>query len=567
MNLIYKTVGELNRGMYIYYPQGPNRNAFKRCSITVLREEDDEASVLKLLFEMGLAKLAERDQIILSFPNPVNRQWKADIDGDDVRAFNIFQDAMAKPDNRPMETRPDGFPTYEYMMSTWHPMNDTKYVIGIGSGGDMACTLASCYPENIAAVLCVNADLSEQALSKAVYAPMPICLVNCTDKARDYFIEANSADIVNKNEYRAIYKNKENPLQSVVVDTVNKELSSDLMEKVWNKMFRKVRRTNTGAHGDCQPRMDISEAGFEIYIDDARLDEQEKKPHTWFTHLPSYVKKTQDKKVPLLMFFHGGSDNPAEAAEMSKFYELGEKEGFITVYPWGTNKTSWNCDMAEDEEDDVGFTVSLINYMIEHYPVDKSRIYLSGFSNGAAHAQAVAMTHPELIAAICHIDSNWPGKRLGVSEFNYEEHRPFRLAIEKKKSFDYRMPVWYTYGNREPSYPVYRGCSQQHQYDFWKKYNNIEIQSTPELDNPHPCGCGVPGQKYELLKPSLRHPHHEYDVHRFYSMDDKPINLYNYVLMRDKGHDIADMDPALGWTYVKQFRRLPDGKIEIIGLD
>jgi hypothetical protein len=267
------------------------------------------------------------------------------------------------------------------------------------------------------------------------------------------------------------------------------------------------------------------------------------------------------------MFFHGGSDNPAEAAEMSKFHELGEKEGFITVYPWGTNKTSWNCDMAEDEEDDVGFTVSLINYMIEHYPVDKSRIYLSGFSNGAAHAQAVAMTHPELIAAICHIDSNWPGKRLGVSEFNYEEHRPFRLAIEKKKSFDYRMPVWYTYGNREPSYPVYRGCSQQHQYDFWKKYNNIEIQSTPELDNPHPCGCGVPGQKYELLKPSLRHPHHEYDVHRFYSMDDKPINLYNYVLMRDKGHDIADMDPALGWTYVKQFRRLPDGKIEIIGLD
>ena len=93
-----------------------------------------------------MAKLAERDQIILSFPNPVNRQWKADIDGDDVRAFNIFQDAMAKSDNRPMETRPDGFPTYEYMMSTWHPMNDTKYVIGIGSGGDMACTLASCYP-------------------------------------------------------------------------------------------------------------------------------------------------------------------------------------------------------------------------------------------------------------------------------------------------------------------------------------------------------------------------------------------------------------------------------------
>lgn len=564
MNLIYKTISDLNRGMYIYYPQGSNRNAFKRCSITVLREDDDEASVLKLLLETGLAKLAEKDQIILSFPNPLNRKWDATLAGDDVKAFNIFQDAMSKPDDKPLETRSDGFPTYEYMMSTWHPMNDTKYLIGIGSGGDLACALAACYPDNIAGVLCVNADLSDEALKKAVYAPMPISLVNCSERAGDYFIEANDADLVDKNEYRSIYKNKINPLQAVVEDTFNKELSCTLIDKVWNKMLRNVRRTNTGAHGDIQPRMDISKVPFELHLDDTRLDQELRTPHTWFTHLPSYVTKKQDKKLPLLMFFHGGSDNPAEAAEMSKFHELGEKEGFITVYPWGSNKTSWNCDMAEDEPDDVGFTVSLINYMIDNYPVDKSRIYLSGFSNGAAQAQAVAMTHPELIAAICHIDSNWPGRRLGVSEFNYEEHRPFRLAMEKKKNFDYRMPVWYTYGNREPSYPVYRGCSQQHQYDFWKKYNNIEIVATPELENPHPCGCGVPGQKYELLKPSLRHPHHEYDVHRFYSMDDEPTNLYNYVLMRDKGHDIADMDPALAWAYVKQFRRLPDGKIEIM---
>jgi len=561
MDIIYKSISESNRSMYLYYPPGPNRTAFKRCSITVLRDGDDEASVHKLLFETGLTRLAENDDVILSFPNPLNGRWNSDLSGEDVAAFNKFQDAMIRPDDRPFEFSPNGFPTYESMMSTWHPMNDTKYLIGIGSGADLACTLAANYPENIAAVLCINPTIAELPTDKATFAPMPVHLVNCPDKIRDYFIKANEAEPVEQGNNISIYENKLNPLQRVIDDRLNKELTPELLESVWNELFKKVRRTNTGAHGDCEPRMDIKKASFEIYLDDDRLDG---KPHTWFTHVPSGIKKDQTEKVPLLVFFHGGSDNPAEAAEMSKFHELGEKEGFITVYPWGGNKTQWNCNMDESEPDDVGFAVALIKHMIANYPVDEGSVYLSGFSNGAAHAQAVAMVHPELIAGICHINSNWPGRRIGPSDINVEEMKPFSIALEKKKKFDYRMPVWYTYGSREASYPVYRGCTQQHQYDFWKRYNNIEIAPTPERDNPHPCGCGVPGHKYTLLKPSKRHPHHEYDVHSFYSMDKEPLNLYNYVLMRDKGHEVAEMDPALGWAYVKKFRRLPDGGLEII---
>lgn len=561
MGPIYKKISDLNRSMYLYYPPGPNRTAFKRCSITVLRDDDDETSVHKLLFETGLARLAQNDQAIISFPNPVGGRWNADPAGEDVLAFNKFQDAMTKPDDKPYEFRPDGIPTFESMMSTWHPMNDTKYLIGIGSGADLACTLAACYPENIAAVLCINPVTNDIALEKACYAPMPIRLVNCSEKIRDYFIKANEAELLEHKDGIAIYANKANPLQCIIYDKASKELTAKLLDTVWNEMFRNVRRTNTGAHGDCEPRMDINKVNFEIYLDDDRLDGT---PHTWFVHVPSSVSKEQKEKVPLLIFFHGGSDNPAEAAEMSKFHELGEREGFITVYPWGGNKASWNCNMDENEADDVGIAVSLIKYMIANYPVDEGRVYLSGFSNGAAHAQAVAMLYPELVAAICHINSNWPGRRLGPSDINIEEIKPFSLALEKKKKYDYRMPVWYTYGSREASYPVYRGCTQQHQYDFWKRYNNIEISPTPERYNPHPCGCGVQGHKYTLLRPSKRHPHHEYDVHSFYSMDEEPLNLYNYVLMRDKGHEVAEMDPALGWAYVKQFRRLPDGGLEII---
>ena len=84
---------------------------------------------------------------------------------------------------------------------------------------------------------------------------------------------------------------------------------------------------------------------------------------------------------------------------------------------------------------------------------------------------------------------------------------------------------------------------------------------TPELGDTENCNCGVVGDVHEEVKPSGRHPHHLYEIHRFFSLDEKPLNLYNYVIMHGKGHDIAEMDPYLGWEYVKQFRRSPDGAI------
>jgi pimeloyl-ACP methyl ester carboxylesterase len=268
-----------------------------------------------------------------------------------------------------------------------------------------------------------------------------------------------------------------------------------------------------------------------------------------------------------MVFFHGGSDNPAEAAEMSKFHEVGEAEGFITIYPWGSNRCSWNSDMEADREDDVAFIAALIKYASGEYPVDPGRVYLSGFSNGAAMAQTVALAHPELVAAICPIDSNWPGDRFHESAVDWRDVYPYANGMRVKARRDWRIPVWYTYGSREPAYPVYDGSTQQHQYDFWKLYNNIEIRATPSRDRPDPCGCGVSGDVSETIAPSKAHPRHEYDVQRFFSRDNPSLNLYNFVAMRDKGHDVAPMDAYLGWAYVSQFRRTVGGALELMEND
>ena len=68
----------------------------------------------------------------------------------------------------------------------------------------------------------------------------------------------------------------------------------------------------------------------------------------------------------------------------------------------------------------------------------------------------------------------------------------------------------------------------------------------------------------EEIRPNPSAPEQYYTVNRFYSRDKKPENFYNYCLMHDKGHEVAPMDPLLGWNYVKQFRRMEDGSVGCI---
>lgn len=567
MGLVYKELTDIGRSMYLYFPQQDRRTAFKRSLITVLRDGEDEASVTRLLEEHGLRALAEEREVILSFPNPCGGKWNYAFEEgvDDIAAFRRFQDASNRETEEPLKCRENGIPTYGAMMSTWHPMHDTRYLIGLGSGASMACTLAACVADGIAGILAVGGGLCQAARERALQAPVAAWLVNCGAETLNYFRVANEAMERRTEENMNVFMNGRNESRIIVAERGERELR-ELFADVWNQLFGRVRRPDTDAHGDLEPRMDIHRAGFELFLDDTRLEEAEPKKHTWFTSVPEEVKLHPERKVPLVVFFHGGSDNPAEAAEMSKFHELGEQEGFITVYPWGTDKTQWNSTLADpDGADDMSFSMALIDYMIANYPVDPRRVYLSGFSNGAMQAQTVALLHPDRIAAICHIDSNWPGTRVGPSEVNYEEVVPFRLAMEKKKEYDYLMPVWYTYGTREPSYPVYAKCTQQYQYDFWKAYNHIAVEETPVREHPDPCGCGVPGQVQERLRPSERHPAHYYDVQRFYTDDERRLNLYNFVAMHDKGHDIAQMDARLGWEYVRQFMRNSDGSLGFTG--
>ena len=556
MALYFKTFEKDGTETFLFYPGEENRTAFKRRSVTVLMDRCTEENVRALMTAWDIETLSMEKQLIFCFPVAPQGGWSNASFEDCKRVFDTCQAGMNKKDDRPLPRNSFGIPTTEAMLMTWHPMNDTKYVVGIGEGASFALTLAARAPANIAAVLAEGGMIrsDERAMSA-----VPVCLVHAEMDTLSYFRSVNGDSLTETRAGFTVYADKDFPLRQTLVPLHKDRIDAGLLRGVIENLFMPVRRPNTSVNGDVEASMCMERAGFEYFLDDFRLGDG--KRHTWFTCVPQMARQPE-AGWPLVMFCHGGSDNPAEAAEMSKLHELGEREGFITVYPWGTDRCGWNSAMDPEQENDADFCDRLIDYMLRNYPVDRERVYVSGFSNGAAMAQTIALLHPEKIAGLFHIDSNWPGKYGGYMPVTENDITPFRLGFERKQAYDYRMPVWYTYGSREISFPVFKDSTQQNQYDLWKRYNHIPVKPTPARGEENPTGCGAEGDEVEILRPTERHPEHWYQVNRFYSSDPEPQNLYNFVVMHDKGHDIAQMDAELGWRYVREYRRRADGSLE-----
>ena len=105
---------------------------------------------------------------------------------------------------------------------------------------------------------------------------------------------------------------------------------------------------------------------------------------------------TASKPAPLVLMFHGGGGNAANAERTAQMQAQAEKHGLIVVYPSGTGMlketlltwNAWNCCgyAIQNNVDDVGFTRELIAALRQRYSIDPKRIYATGLSKiGRAH--------------------------------------------------------------------------------------------------------------------------------------------------------------------------------------
>lgn len=127
----------------------------------------------------------------------------------------------------------------------------------------------------------------------------------------------------------------------------------------------------------------------------------------YLVHGPPAARGTAP--LPVLLVFHGGGGEPVSMERMCGFDPIADREGFLAVYPDGTGlfpkrlhtfNAGGCCGYAQDHDvDDVGFTVAILEDLAQVAPVDATRVYATGFSNGGMMTYRVAAALSERIAA------------------------------------------------------------------------------------------------------------------------------------------------------------------------
>lgn len=132
----------------------------------------------------------------------------------------------------------------------------------------------------------------------------------------------------------------------------------------------------------------------------------------WQTHVPDSLDL--NIPVPLIVDLHGYTSNSTNHRELSDFDNIADENGAIVVYPDGLTtpdlfnsngnqgwNSGWCCgNPASDNTDDVGFIERVVEISLEIHNIDSTRIYASGWSNGCAMAQRMAMDSSHIFTAV-----------------------------------------------------------------------------------------------------------------------------------------------------------------------
>lgn len=120
-----------------------------------------------------------------------------------------------------------------------------------------------------------------------------------------------------------------------------------------------------------------------------------------------YVPDSYDpaRPVPLVINIHGFAQWPANQAEVSKWNQLADKEGFIVVYPSGLGfPKRWRVTTSAEDptavEKELQYYEDLIDKLSAEYAIDPSLIFANGLSNGGGMSLRLACDLPDRIAVI-----------------------------------------------------------------------------------------------------------------------------------------------------------------------
>ncbi|MBN1631186.1 MAG: hypothetical protein JW990_15605 [Thermoleophilia bacterium] len=170
------------------------------------------------------------------------------------------------------------------------------------------------------------------------------------------------------------------------------------------------------------------------------IHDAEDKTKKWASYTPvAALEPGNATKYPVVFSFHGNK-NTILHAEGFGFANLGATEGFITVIP--------DCNNSDGATAAATVPVILDTLEAGGYPIDRSRVYLTGMSKGGICSAETALALPDVVTAIAMHGSAFA---LNTQPQGEVGNQPSAEAIgippaAYEEAMDYEIPMYLAVG-------------------------------------------------------------------------------------------------------------------------
>jgi poly(hydroxyalkanoate) depolymerase family esterase len=227
--------------------------------------------------------------------------------------------------------------------------------------------------------------------------------------------------------------------------------------------------------------------------------------------------------LPLVVVLHGCTQSSGGLRRQTKFDDLAEAKGFIVLYPEQpttanpTNCWNWfNPKNIQRDSAEPSIIAGVTDMIRQRYMAEPQRIYLAGFSAGAAMAAVMGATYPDRYAAI------GIGSGIQYGGPNLDPADAGRAAYRAMGPFARPMPTLIFHGGVDDIVPV---ANAERLVRQW--------QTTADLADDGTLNATVPAA------PRHTRPEHSADG-RSYTVtrydDRQGQELMQYWLVPDMGH-------------------------------
>lgn len=552
----------IERTMCVYVPVSGVPHPKQTQVLMVLRDGSDLTSAQRTIDELKLAELAEREHAIVVLPNPLGDGWNytQDPTRDDDTQFIVRCFAALKP-----ATGVSGFNGMIFHLACSSTASAMTWMLAAEHPLDAAAIMLGAFPDGFELPTGKGAE-------QVVWLYEPSAVAEAT------LAQTNGVDGVTEDlGGRTRHVQAANPNVAYVVG--DKGLSAEEVTYAWEHMFSGCRRWRNDDFGTYQARIDFERRGFTPHVDDTSLGLADGLARTWFEYVPPQLRDT-NKPAPLVFYFHGINCCGLYGAEQSGWADIADRDGVICVFPDATAEMRWNAWSDTRIPSDIDFVLALIEHMETVHPIDRTRIYVSGFSMGSMFSNALAGTYPELFAGVvalngphvsyfANLDESVPGmllfnKNSMLKDLPSGDDGPSPAHVmsdEKRAAYSYRMPFVQFAGiidgvGFEPGHLFPVTCDEDSAWGptvaFWKRFNNIPIEPL----------YGDTSSGFASSREAEEGGEDARFIHQAWATSDEGGEvLYHFVVTKRMPHAVDLREVEMGWEIIKHYAREKDGSL------